>query len=112
VQQSPYAVIFGILPVGILGVFGYILILTVWIIQYFGPNNIRSTASLAQWTIAALGVLFSIYLTFLEPFIIGASCVWCLTSAVLMTLILWAATGPARQTRSQWRDFLTIEAQV
>jgi uncharacterized membrane protein len=107
VQQSPYAVIFGILPVGILGVFGYILIIMVWIIQYLGPNNIRSTASLAQWTIAALGVLFSIYLTFLEPFIIGASCAWCLTSAILMTLILWAATGPACQTRSQGRDFIT-----
>ena len=107
VQQSPYAVILGVLPVGILGVFGYILIITIWIIQYFGPNYIRSSASLAQWTIAALGVLFSIYLTFLEPFIIGASCAWCLTSAILMTLILWAATGPACQTRSQGRDFIT-----
>jgi uncharacterized membrane protein len=112
VQQSPYAVIFGILPVGILGVFGYILIITGWIIQYFGPNNIRSTASLAQWTIAALGVLFSIYLTFLEPFIIGASCAWCLTSSILITLILWAATGSACQTRSQGRDFIASEAQV
>lgn len=112
VQQSPYAVILGVLPVGILGVFGYILIITVWTIQYFGPSNIRNSASLAQWIIAVFGVLCSIYLTFLEPFVIGASCAWCLTSAILMTLILWSATGPACQTKSQVRELKTCEVQV
>ncbi|MCK4978563.1 MAG: hypothetical protein KAS36_16635, partial [Anaerolineales bacterium] len=34
VQQSPYAVLFGILPIGVLGVVGYILILIAWLIQY------------------------------------------------------------------------------
>jgi uncharacterized membrane protein len=34
------------------------------------------------------GTMFSIYLTFLEPFVIGATCAWCLTSAVLMTLLM------------------------
>ena len=41
------------------------------------------------------GVLFSIYLTFLEPFVIGATCAWCITSAIIMTLIFLASTGPA-----------------
>jgi uncharacterized membrane protein len=40
-------------------------------------------------------VLFSIYLTFLEPFVIGATCAWCLTSALIMTLLLWAAAPEA-----------------
>ena len=47
---------------------------------------------------AWFGVLFSIYLTFLEPFVIGASCAWCLSSAIVMTLILWASTGPALES--------------
>jgi len=34
---------------------------------------------------AWFGVLFTIYLTFLEPFVIGATCMWCITSAILMT---------------------------
>ena len=44
---------------------------------------------------ALFGVLFSIYLTFLEPFVIGATCAWCITSAIIMALILWmvAADG-------------------
>jgi uncharacterized membrane protein len=49
----------------------------------------------------ALGATgFSIYLTFLEPFVIGASCAWCLTSAVATTLILLAAT-PERYARDR-----------
>ena len=35
---------------------------------------------------------FSIYLTFLEPFVIGATCLWCLSSAVIMTLLYLLTT--------------------
>ena len=38
---------------------------------------------------SVVGTAFSAYLTFLEPFVIGASCGWCLTSAVLMLMLLW-----------------------
>lgn len=40
----------------------------------------------------------TIHLTFLEPFVIGATCAWCLTSAVVMTLLLWTTTAPVVQT--------------
>ena len=36
---------------------------------------------------STFGILFSIYLTFLEPFVIGATCAWCVTSAILMTVL-------------------------
>jgi uncharacterized membrane protein len=48
-------------------------------------------------TLVATG--FSIYLTFLEPFVIGASCAWCLTSALIATLLLLAATPERRAGR-------------
>jgi uncharacterized membrane protein len=89
VQQSPYARLFGILPIGVLGVIGYTAILAAWAGQQFGSG------ALAHWSARALplgalaGTLFSIYLTFLEPFVIGASCIWCLSSAVLITTMLW-----------------------
>lgn len=97
VQQSPYAVLFGILPIGILGIVGYSAIIIAWLIQQFGPASWRVYAAIMVWCLALLGVLFSIYLTFLEPFVIGATCAWCITSAIVMTLLLWASTGNAKQ---------------
>ena len=97
VQESPYARLFGILPIGVLGLVGYIAILTAWFAQYFGPDSLRKFFSLAIWGMSWFGILFSIYLTFLEPFVIGATCAWCLTSAVIMTLLLLASTEPAKE---------------
>jgi uncharacterized membrane protein len=53
-------------------------------------------AALALVIMAVGGTVFSIYLTFLEPFVIGATCAWCLTSAILMTVLLWLTVTPQR----------------
>ena len=42
-------------------------------------------------------MLFSLYLTYLEPFVIRAVCIWCLTSAVIITLLLLLSIDPALQ---------------
>lgn len=96
VQESPYARLFGILPIGVLGAAGYILILFTWVLQRYGPAQWRATSNLIIWGLAWFGVIFSIYLTFLEPFVIGATCIWCITSAIVMTLILWFSTPAAK----------------
>jgi uncharacterized membrane protein len=93
VQQSPYATLFGFLPVGVLGVIGYIGILAIWIINYYGPTKLKHQTSILLWGMAILGVLFSIYLTFLEPFVIGATCMWCISSSVMMGILLWVTTN-------------------
>ena len=98
VQESQYAYLFGVLPVGLMGVIGYIAIISAWLVYRFGPDSTRKISIIAIWGMAWFGVLFSIYLTFLEPFVIGASCAWCLSSAIVMTLILWASTGPALES--------------
>ncbi|HRQ37023.1 MAG TPA: vitamin K epoxide reductase family protein [Chloroflexota bacterium] len=84
VQTSAYAYLFGI-PIGVLGVVGYLAILGMWA-WHTRQNDHRAILALVGMT--AFGVLFSIYLTYLEPFVIGAVCAWCLTSAVVMTLLL------------------------
>ncbi|MCB9460478.1 MAG: hypothetical protein H6670_12570 [Anaerolineaceae bacterium] len=85
VQQSEYARLFGI-PVSILGLGVYIVILLVWgYTQFFSDKHFNNFL----WLIALLGVAFSAYLTFLEPFVIGATCLWCLTSALVMMALLW-----------------------
>lgn len=97
VQTSKYATLFGFLPVGLLGFLGNIAILAAWIIWQFGSMNLKKLAALAMWGMCVFGVLFSIYLTFLEPFVIGATCMWCLSSAVVMILLLLVTTPAAQQ---------------
>ena len=92
VQDSPYAYLFGIIPIGIMGFAGYLTIIAFWLVQQYGPKSIIKFSTLAIWSLAWFGVLFSIYLTFLEPFVIGATCAWCIGSAIVMTLILWVST--------------------
>lgn len=97
VQQSEYALLFGFLPVGVLGLLGYVAIGIAWFIKNKGVETMAKQSALAIWWMALFGTLFSIYLTFLEPFVIGASCAWCLTSAIIMGLVLWASTPLALQ---------------
>lgn len=93
VQQSEYATIFGI-PIGILGVIGYSVLLAGWAVSRFARDRLADVGMLVAAAIAAGGTLFSIYLTFLEPFVIGATCMWCLASAVAITGLLWSTAAP------------------
>jgi len=97
VQNSPYAKLFGILPIPIMGMFGYVAILVAWFFRQFGPELLKRLARIVLWGLAIFSVLFSSYLTFLEPFVIGASCTFCLASAVVVTIILWVSILPAKK---------------
>jgi len=97
VQQSEYARLFGVLPIGVLGVLGFALILTAWCVRRRGNRRTASWAAIALLVLSGLGTLFSVYLTFLEPFVIGATCLWCLSSAVIMTALYALAQGPGRE---------------
>jgi uncharacterized membrane protein len=89
VQTSEYAKLFGVIPVGLIGVLGYASILITWLVGKFsGSQRAASAAQTLLW-LAVAGTLFSLYLTFLEPFVIGATCSWCLVSAALITALLW-----------------------
>lgn len=98
VQQSPYARILGV-PVGLLGVMGYAAILVAWWVGRKGSGPWAARGNEAVWWMTLVATGFSVYLTFLEPFVIGASCAWCLTSAVVTTLLLMAATPARRENR-------------
>ena len=94
VQQSPYAYLFGVIPIGVLGSAGYLAILAGWGLGNIGPKKYRNIATKITWGLSIFGVFFMIYLTFLEPFVIGAVCAWCLGTSVIMTLIFWSASVP------------------
>jgi uncharacterized membrane protein len=96
VQQSEYARLFGVLPIGVLGMIGYAAIIFAWWIERRGRAMLKRLAALALIIMTVGGTLFSIYLTLLEPFVIGATCAWCLTSAILMTVLLLLTVTPQR----------------
>ncbi len=95
VQTSEYARLFGLMPIGVLGVSAYAGILGLW--AWFRDDGLARRVPLLLLILTTIGVLFSLYLTYLERFVIQAVCAWCLASAVVMTLLMIAAVGPARQ---------------
>jgi uncharacterized membrane protein len=80
VQSSVYSKLAGV-PVAVLGLAGYIGILFSLMIR-------SELGRAAGFGIALIGFLFSMYLTYREAFTIHAYCYWCLSSALLMTLLV------------------------
>ena len=103
VQQSPYAFLFGLIPVGALGVIGFGAIILAWGAAHYLPGRAHALMQVSLFGMTLIGTIFSIYLTFLEPFVIGATCAWCLTSAILQTVLLWLTVDPARAAYARLR---------
>ncbi|NIS81862.1 MAG: hypothetical protein GTO14_17000 [Anaerolineales bacterium] len=103
VNQSEYARLFGIIPVGGLGFFGYVAILVLWFIAQRTSDRAADLTTVAILGTTILGTLFSIYLTFLEPFVIGATCAWCLSSAIIITVQMLLSVDPATIALSSLR---------
>lgn len=94
VQQSQYAKVFGI-PVAILGIIGYLSIGASWLVARLKEGMMQFYARMAMFGFSVFGLVFFIYLTFLEPFVIGATCVWCISSAIIFSLINLSTTPVA-----------------
>ena len=101
VQASQYAVLLGI-PVAFYGVVGYLGVLIVSLIA-LRPAALQDR----RWTVllvmlSTVGFLFTVYLTYLELFVIHAICRWCVGSAVIITAIwivsLFSLKSPATRT--------------
>jgi uncharacterized membrane protein len=94
VQSSRYAQVLGV-PVALLGLIAYsglIFSVAVW----------REIGIYLGLLISLVGTLFSAYLTYLEIFVIGALCQWCLASAAIMVAAL-VCTALATRVMTQKR---------
>ena len=79
VAKSHYSHIAGI-NVAVFGLAGYVLLVAAALL----PGDIARVGGLA---VSLVGFGFSVYLTYLELFVIDAICQWCVASAVLMMLL-------------------------
>ncbi len=83
VANSPYAVILGV-PVALLGMIYYTALFFLSYL-YYETKNPR----LAPWILGlpVAGFLFSLYLVYLQLFVIKAICVYCAGSALISTIL-------------------------
>lgn len=84
VQTSVWSKVDGV-PVALLGLIGYVGILA----TLLAPD--REETRLATLGLTLVGVGFSAYLTYRELFSIHAICEWCVSSAIILTLLLIGA---------------------
>jgi uncharacterized membrane protein len=80
VQTSQYSKLADV-PVALIGLIGYVAILA----SLLAPENETSRFAMVALTVVGFG--FSAYLTGRELFSIHAICEWCVSSAVIMTLL-------------------------
>jgi uncharacterized membrane protein len=96
VQQSVWSRIGGI-EVSLIGILGYAALLTVGLIGLQPRLAGRRWPALLLTGLAGIGVLFTLYLTSLELFVIHAICRWCVGSAVVILGVLAASLLDLRQ---------------
>ncbi|HEX8690592.1 MAG TPA: vitamin K epoxide reductase family protein [Solirubrobacterales bacterium] len=85
VAASSHSELAGI-SVALIGVFGYALLL--------GAALLRGDAArMAGFGLGLIGLGYTVYLTWLELFVIEAICQWCMVSAVLMVALFAVSTA-------------------
>lgn len=101
VQTSQWAEFLG-LPVALYGVVGYLALLIVGIVALRPAALPERKWNTMLAALASVGFFFTLYLTYLELFVIHAICRWCIGSAVIITLIwivsLLALRSPGLRT--------------
>jgi uncharacterized membrane protein len=97
VQSSRYAELLGV-PTALWGAALYV------VLGVLAARPFTRRRWLWAFGLASAGVAFSLYLTGISLFVLGAACGWCLTSAVIVVVLLGALVWrrPAPGTRWPW----------
>ena len=96
VQTSKWATFLGF-PVGAWGVAYYIFVLGLAIAGLTGQLADSRRLSEILLGVTGFGLVFSLWLTYLELFVINAICMWCVVSAVLATILFVIALLDLRE---------------
>ncbi len=98
VQLSPQSRFLGV-EVAFIGVLGYVVLLGLALLS-LQPRFAGAgwPSRLLLW-LSGIAVLFTAYLTYLELFVIGAICRYCVGSAVIILLIFLISLADLRRVR-------------
>ncbi|MFL5544337.1 MAG: vitamin K epoxide reductase family protein [Gemmatimonadaceae bacterium] len=96
VNTSKWSQLLG-LPVAAWGLFFYLDVFAIAFVGTMPRFEDERLISMVLTIQAGIGVLFSGWLTYLELAVIHAICIWCVTSAVIVTLILVASVVDLRE---------------
>ena len=99
VQTSRWATLFGF-PVGAWGVAYYLFVLALALAGLSGQLVDSRRLSEILLGVTGFGLVFSLWLTYLELFVIHAICQWCVISAILATILFILS----------WLDFRDVSA--
>lgn len=88
VQNSQWATIWGI-PIALLGSLTYLALIFCFVFEKRIPV-LKQYSQFIIFAISLFSFLYSLFLTYLELFVIHAICQWCLLSAICMTVIFIA----------------------
>jgi uncharacterized membrane protein len=104
VQASRWATLLG-LPVAAWGLGFYVSVLVLALVGTQDRYSDSRGLSLALVAVTGSGVVFSSWLSYLEEFVIGAWCRWCIVSAVLTAILFILSL-------LDWRDSRSAVAEV
>jgi uncharacterized membrane protein len=85
VQNSSWSTMWGI-PIALFGALAYLTLIGCYLFEKKNQITQKYTF-LVIFGVSFFGFLYSLYLTWLEFFVIHAMCQWCILSAICMTLI-------------------------
>jgi uncharacterized membrane protein len=88
------------LPVAAWGLLFYLDVFAVATLSTFPRFEDERAFSIVLVAQSVVGVLFSAWLTYLELGVIHAICIWCVTSAVIVTVILITSLADLREFRT------------
>jgi uncharacterized membrane protein len=100
VQSSKYAMV-GPIPVAVLGLIASVIMLAIAIARRLRPEW-SDNATMALFGTSLAGVIFLLYLTYLEIWVIEAICQWCVSFLVVM--LIWLGLESYRL----WQDLFAV----
>ena len=86
VNSSQYSEIFGI-PIALLGAGAYAIMIVLLLLEKRGQFW-AEFASMIVFGMSLVGVLYSIYLTYIEIAVLKAICPYCVISAIILVILL------------------------
>jgi uncharacterized membrane protein len=86
VNNSLYSKFLGI-PVSFIGLVAYLVLLALAVAALRTDGRVQRQILLLSLLLSLGGVGFSVYLTYVEIYVIEALCSWCVASAIIITLL-------------------------